>query len=61
MVFFIFIKIFTYCFVSKKWLPDQTLRFAASDLGLHSLHMSHQQDARLIWVNNSGLYGRLSQ
>ena len=31
--------------------PDQTPRFAASDLGLHSLYMSHKKDARLIWVN----------
>ena len=23
--------------------------FAASDLGLHCLHMSHKRDARLIW------------
>ena len=26
-------------------------RFAASDLGLHPLPMSHKKDARLIWVN----------
>ena len=25
--------------------------FAASDLGLHSLPMSHKKDARLIWVD----------
>ena len=30
---------------------DQTQRSAASDLGLHYLHMSHKNDARLIWVN----------
>ena len=24
--------------------------FAASDLGLHCLHMSHKKDIRLIWV-----------
>ena len=30
--------------------PDQTSRFAASDLVLHCLPMSHNQDARLIWV-----------
>ena len=28
---------------------------AASDLGLHSLPMSHKKDARLIWVNTGGL------
>ena len=31
--------------------PDQTPHFAASDLVLHFLHMSHKKDARLIWVN----------
>ena len=31
--------------------PDQTPRSAASDLGLHRLHMSNKKDARLIWVN----------
>ena len=31
--------------------PDQTLRSAPSDLGLHCLPMSHKKDARLIWVN----------
>ena len=29
---------------------DQTPRFAASDLGLHCLPMSHKKDAMLIWV-----------
>ena len=28
-------------------------RSAASDLGLHCLHMSHKKDTRLIWVKNS--------
>ena len=31
--------------------PDQTPRFAASDLGLHCLPMSHEWDSRLIWVS----------
>ena len=31
--------------------PDQMPRFAASDLALYSLPMSHKKDARLIWVN----------
>ena len=30
--------------------PDQTLRYAASDLGLHCVPMSQNWDARLIWV-----------
>ena len=30
--------------------PDQTLRFAASDLVLHCLLMSNKKDARFIWV-----------
>ena len=30
--------------------PDQTSRPSASDLGLHSLPLSHKRDARLIWV-----------
>ena len=31
--------------------PDQTPHSVASDLGLHSLSMSHKKDARHIWVN----------
>ena len=31
--------------------PDQTLHFAASDLVLHCLPMSHKKDDMLIWVN----------
>ena len=31
--------------------PDQTPRFAASDLCLHCLSMSHLWDARHKWVN----------
>ena len=30
--------------------PDQTPHFAASDLVLHCLSMSHKKDTRLIWV-----------
>ena len=30
----------------------QTPRFAASDLDLHYLPMSHKSDARLLWVND---------
>ena len=37
--------------VSVSGDPDQMPRFAASDLGLYSLPMSHKTDARLIWVN----------
>ena len=41
--------------VSKQCLSVETLIrcrvFAASDLGLYSLPMSHKKDARLIWVN----------
>ena len=32
--------------------PDQTPRFAASDLGLHCLPLSKKWNAKLIWVNN---------
>ena len=32
--------------------PDGMPRFAASHLGLFCLPMSHNKDARLIWVNN---------
>ena len=31
--------------------PEQMPGFAASDLALYSLPMSHKKDARLIWVN----------
>ena len=31
--------------------PDQTPHFAAFDLVLHCLPMSHKKEARLIWVN----------
>ena len=29
--------------------PDQTLRFAVSELGLHCLPVSHKKEARLKW------------
>ena len=35
--------------------PDQTPHYAASDLDLYCLHMSHKKDARLIWVNKCTL------
>ena len=45
-------------FSSKKTLllansgePDQTSRFAASDLVFHCLPMSQKMDTRVIWVN----------
>ena len=31
--------------------PGQTLRLAASDLGLFFSSLSHRKDAKLIWVN----------
>ena len=34
--------------VSNSEEPDQTPRFAASDLDLHCLPMSHKMEARLI-------------
>ena len=52
MVFFIFIQIFIEHSVSKQ--PVETLIrhhvFAASDLGLYCLPMSHKEDTGLIWV-----------
>ena len=47
---------FLFCFKTVFLLansedPDQTPRFAASDLDLHCLAMSQKPDARLIWVN----------
>ena len=32
--------------------PDQTPQFAASDLVLHCLPMSHKKDARIIWYKH---------
>ena len=42
--------------VSKQGEPDQTPRFAASDLVLHPLPMSHKKDPRLILFKMSILY-----
>ena len=36
---------------SNRIAPDETQRIAASHLGLFCLHMSHKNDARLIWVH----------
>ena len=46
--FFKFEKKLLYAYSGE---PDQTPRFAASDLVLHCLPMSHKKGARLIWVN----------
>ena len=49
MVFFIFIQILKETSVfANSGEPDQTPSFAASDLVLHCLKMSHKKDARLI-------------
>ena len=54
MVFFIFIQILKEPFVCKQWRPDQTPRFAASDLVLHCLPMSHKKDAIVFkWVKRN--------
>ena len=50
MVFFIFIQILIEHSASKQLTRS---RFAASDLGLHCLPLSHKKDAMLIWVNSS--------
>ena len=34
-------------YVSKQWRPWSDVRSAASDLGLHCLHMSNKKEARL--------------
>ena len=39
--------------------PDQTPRFAASDMVLHCLLMSHKKDARLMWVNYAKIFSGL--
>ena len=49
MVFYTFIPILIEHSVSKKWKPDQTLRSAASGLGLHCFFsMSRKEDATLL-------------
>ena len=42
------------CHVYSNFNTGQTPRLAASDLGLHSLPMSHKKDARLVWVISKG-------
>ena len=39
-----------FTFQANRIASDGTPRFAASDLGLFCLPMSHKKDARLIWV-----------
>ena len=52
MVFFILFKLQYDILQANTGEADQTLHFAASDLGLFYLTMSHKKDARLIlWVN----------
>ena len=43
---------FNRIFCKKSGDLDQTSHFAASDLGLHCLHISHEKDNMLIWVKN---------
>ena len=50
MVFFIYIQILKKLLFANSGEPDQTPRFAASDLVLHCLPLSHKKDARLKWV-----------
>ena len=49
MAFFILIKILIEHSVSKQWRT-------ASDLDLHCLPMSHEKDAKLIWVYCMSIY-----
>ena len=57
MVFFIVIPILIEQSISKQWNPDQTSRFAASDLGLHCLPIYHKKDAsHNIWVKRKTPY-----
>ena len=51
MLFFILIQILIEFLQANSGDSDQTPHFAASDLGLHCLPMSHKKDASL------GLYG----
>ena len=51
MVFYTFIQISVEHSVSKQWRSNQMLCYAASDLGLPCLHISHKKDTMLIWVN----------
>ena len=40
---------------SNRIAPDGTAHFAASHLGLFCLPMSHNKDARLIWVKTHSI------
>ena len=51
--YFIFGKKILYANIED---PDQTPRFAASDLGLHCLPLSQNWNARLIWVKDKKTY-----
>ena len=53
MVFFIFIQNLKENLFANGGESEQTPHFAASDLVLHCLPMSHKKDAMLIWVNDS--------
>ena len=44
-------------YVTNSGEPDQTPHFAASDLVLHCLPMSHKMDVRLIRVTSLRLNG----
>ena len=51
MIFFFLIQSWIKQSVTNNVDPDQTPHSAASELGLHCLHMSHKMDAWLILVN----------
>ena len=51
MVFYRFIQILIEPSESYSGKHEKTPYFAASDLVLHCLPMSHKKDARLVWVN----------
>ena len=51
MVFFICIQLLIDILQANSGEPDQTPRFAASDLVFHCLSMSFKKDAMLIRVN----------
>ena len=51
MVFFFFIQnLIENSVLANSGDPDQAPHFAASDLGLHCLSMSHKKEARGIWA-----------
>ena len=50
-IFFVFVQILIKNSVyTDSGEPDQTPRFAASDLGLYCLSISYKKDIMLIWV-----------